>query len=591
MSTAIDRTPGRGELPESAESTADRAREVGSHLESGTGGAGAIGARRLTGLLVRLKWTLWRRSFRGNVGKVIGTVVGVLYGIGGLAAVVALLGATALLQDDVGPEVFPLLARGLAAVVVLAWLVLPLVSFGLDDTLDPRRLAALPRGARELQPGLLAAAMISLPALFTVIGVLILSAAEVTWMLVSGVPSPAALVAGILLVVPANLLGVGLCLLLPRAVLAQSSTRQSSRRGRELGGVLTLVVVIGGLYAFQLALPAIMENGGDLAGPARTASAVLAWTPFGALFAVPLDVAEGHPLIAAARLLIGLAAIALMWRWWGRSIDLALRSALAGEAASGRAATSPLVPRFVRADATGAAMGRSLRYWRRDSRYLGSIAVIPLMIALFTGMGMINPDQRPLCLVMLLFVCGLSGMSVGNELGFDGPAGWVNITAGIPARANLRGRIRAVACLMTPMVLIATVLCPLLMGAGALVPLLLPAGLGLMMSAWGVALAVGVRLPYPTSAPGTSPMRQRGGGSANAMIAMAISMLGIWVPQIPAIVLAITALVLGSAGLQLTAGLLSLLLGALTYRLSLAAASRVLDRRYPDLFQSVRAFV
>ena len=61
----------------------------------------------------------------------------------------------------------------------------------------------------------------------------------------------------------------------------------------------------------------------------------LAWTPIGALFSVPMDLAEGRVLTALLRAVIGASTIVLVWLWWRRSIDLSLTSALSGDASSG----------------------------------------------------------------------------------------------------------------------------------------------------------------------------------------------------------------------------------------------------------------
>src|SRR5690625_7125527 len=104
-------------------------------------------------------------------------------------------------------------------------------------------------------------------------------------------------------------------------------------------------------------------------------------------------------------------------------------------------------------------------------------------------------------LTMVVMMGGSTSMSVGSEIGCDGPAGWVTITAGLPARANLLGRIAAIAIIMGPPVLLITAIVPALYGMGQLVPLTMLGALGMMLTGWGLSLLVGVLLPYPTSAP------------------------------------------------------------------------------------------
>jgi ABC-2 type transport system permease protein len=550
---------------------------------------GSVRGIALVRLLMRLKWILWRRSFRKNVGKIVGTVFGGLYGLGGMAALVALV-VTAVVLDDGGP-LFPTAVRALGTALVLVWLLLPLLAFGIDDSLDPRRLALYPRTARELQPGLLAAAAISLPTLYTVLGVAIGSVGVIIWAAMHAAGA-IWMVLAIIAVIPAHLAGIVLCLLLPRAVLAHQASRASSRRGREVGGVIGIVVMLGALYGISLLGQSL--DGASLSLWSRvlaTGAQIGAWTPFGALFSAPVDLAQGALLPALVRILIGAAMIVLVWLWWRRSIDLAMREALVGDASSGSAKVSALVPRFVRSSAFGAVMGRSLRYWRRDSRYLASIVIMPVMLVFFVAMGLVNQNNHVTPFMGVLLVAAISGITLANEIGFDGPAGWVNITAGLSARANLRGRIAAMAVFTVPFLALAAIVVPLLMGRPDLVPMMLLGALGLMMGGWGASSLIGTIMPYPTAAPGTNPMKDRSSSNASAMIAMALATAAVFVPQLPAVGVAIWGLVVDSPAILIGAGVLSLVIGIVVLLVGLRLAERRLEAHYVDVFQRVHHHV
>ncbi|ATG51341.1 hypothetical protein CFK38_07215 [Brachybacterium vulturis] len=562
----------------SSEHTATAAAQSVSH--------GEISQRTLIRLQLKLKWTLWKRSYRKNVGKLIGTIVGVLYALGGLAGLVALFLGTTLWAGE--GETFPLVVRGLGAVTVLAWFLIPVLAFGLDDTLDPRAFALFPRTAEELQPGMFAAAGLSLPSLFTLVAVAIATGFELLWLILFG-QGALWIVLAALVLIPANLAAFALCLLLPRAWFAHSASRASSRSGREVGGILGFLLLFAAIYAFSLGaqkvddldvtllrewLPRIVE--------------ILAWTPVGALFAVPMDLAEGRVLSALLRAAIGAVTIALVWLWWRRSIDASLTSALTGDASSGDAKVSPLVPRFVRPGPFGAVMGKSLRYWRRDTRYLATLGIYPVIIVFFAAMGLMLPESRGMMLGMAIFMCGMSGISLANEIGFDGPSGWVNLVTAMPARANLLGRIAAQAVLMVPGVVVAMIVLPLLYGRTDLIPLAVMGALGAMVCGWGISMVVSVLLPYPSSPPGTNPMKDKSASSSNAMLAMAVAMVGVFVPLLPAIGVGVWGAIVGSLALTLLAGALALVAGAVMFLVGLRIAAVRLDARYPDVFQKVR---
>lgn len=550
---------------------------------------GEIRGRDLVRLQLKLKWTLWKRSYRKNVGKIIGTSIGVLYGLGGLAMLVFLFLGTTLWAGE--GELFPQIVRGLGAVTVLLWFLIPVLAFGIDDTLDPRSFALFPRSARELQPGMFAAAALSLPSLFTLLALAIATAFELLWLVLFG-QGAGWVVLGALALIPANLAGLALCLLLPRAWFAHSAARASSRKGRELGGIFGFLGMFVAIYAFSLSAQRIEDL--DMLWVREqlpVATEVLAWTPLGALFSVPMDLAEGRVLAALLRALIGAATIVLVWLWWRRSIDLSMTSALTGDSSSGQAKVSPLVPRFVPAGPFGAVMGKSLRYWRRDTRYLAALGIYPVVIVFFVAMGLMVPEARTLMLGMAVFMCAMTGLSISNEIGFDGPSGWVNIVAGAPARANLLGRIAAMAVLMIPAVVVITVALPLLYGLPELIPMTVLGSLGAMISGWGTSMVVGVLLPYPSSAPGTNPMKDKSASSSNAMLSMAISMVTVFVPMLPPLGLGIWGAIAGNLALITGAGVLAIVIGGAVLLIGLRIATVRLDARYPDIFQKVRDHV
>lgn len=580
------------EVLSTADRPADGAAGGGAPVDAAAAGTvehGSLPQKQLIPLLMKLKWALWKRSYRKNVGKIIGTAIGVLYAGGGLVGLVfAFIGLT--LASGEG-AMFPAVIRGLGAVTVLVWLLIPIFAFGLDDTLDPRRFALFPRSAKELQPGMFAAAALSLPTLLTMVAVAIATVFEVIWLLAFGAGTLWVVLALVALI-PANLAGIALCLLLPRAWFAHSASRSSSRSGRELGGIFGMLLFLGVIYGFSVSVQGLTDLDFDLVREwSLIAVSVLAWTPFGALFAIPMDLAEGQVLVALVRALIGAVTIVAVWLWWRRSLDLALTSALTGDASSGTAKVTSLVPRWVKPSPFGAALGRSLRYWRRDTRYLAAVAIYPLVFVFLIAMGLVLPESRPMMLVMAVLMAGLTGISLSNEIGFDGPAGWVNITAGMDARANLLGRVAAIALIMVPAALLAMIAIPLLYGVPHLIPLLVLGTAGLMLTGWGVSLIVGVLLPYPTSAPGTNPMRDKSASSANAFLAMGAASLGVFVPQLPAIGLAAWGVLRGSLMIQVIAGMVALTIGVLMLWLGVRIGSRRLSTHSPELFQKVRDHV
>ncbi|HEY5013814.1 MAG TPA: hypothetical protein VIK61_14075, partial [Acidimicrobiia bacterium] len=115
-------------------------------------------------VLVRLKLRLLRNRYRrsGALGMVLGAIVAIL--AGGFGFTMAFTG---------GHNTDPRLSRAFvlvgATVLLVAWALLPLLTFGVDETLDPARLQLLPLPRRPLMTGLLLSSLVG----FAPFGVLV----------------------------------------------------------------------------------------------------------------------------------------------------------------------------------------------------------------------------------------------------------------------------------------------------------------------------------------------------------------------------------------------------------------------------------
>lgn len=98
--------------------------------------------------LVRFKLTLLRRSFTGDTGRVIAFLAALFWGGG--ATLLASVGLIAARGESI-EAARPWVISGLVGLTI-GWIIMPLLFFGTDDTLDPRRFALLPLSARRLRP-------------------------------------------------------------------------------------------------------------------------------------------------------------------------------------------------------------------------------------------------------------------------------------------------------------------------------------------------------------------------------------------------------------------------------------------------------
>ncbi|TDC49379.1 ABC transporter permease [Micromonospora sp. KC207] len=548
---------------------------------------------------VRLKLRVMGNNFRGQGWRVAMFAGSVIAGLWFAGTGFFLLAAPGLVDEPTYALMTAAFGGGL---LVLGWLLLPLVFFGVDETLDPARFALLPLSRRTLVTGLFAAALVSVPAVAALIaaGGLVLTSG-----LLGG--AAAALVAAVGVVA-----GLLLCVAASRAMTSAFATMLRSRRVRDLAAVL-LAVLAALLGPLQIvALAAVRQADWDrLTGVAR----IVGWTPFGAPWTVGVDVAEGRAWAVPVKLLITALTIgALLW-WWSRSLESAMVGAAGGGPAkarggSTRAGTGPTGAHsgavgqlfswavgWARRDRFGALVARDCRYWWRDARRranLITIAVIgifvPVMVnfggASFStgdGMELAAPNSSPMLVSLSMIVVGaLASVTLANQFGFDGSAYAANVVAGVPGRLELLARMAAFSVYVLPMLGVVAVLLGMVLGQ--------PAWLGVMagslVASYGAGLAISafVSVLGAYSLPETSNpfATNSGAGGAKSFLAL-LSMLGAAAASVPMVV---AAALLGDAWLWLAPplgfayGLGAALLGAYL-------AGDVLDRRTPELLTAI----
>ncbi|SCL22256.1 ABC-2 type transport system permease protein [Micromonospora nigra] len=537
---------------------------------------------------VRLKLRVMGNNLRGRGWRVALFVVGVLTGLWLAAAGFFLLASPGL----AGGDRYALTAAAFGGgVAVLGWLLLPLVFFGVDETLDPARFALLPLPRRTLVTGLFAAALVSVPAISVLLA---LSGLVVTAALVGGVA--AALVTAVGVVA-----GMLLCVAAARAVTSAFATMLRSRRVRDLAAVL-LAVAAALLGPLQIAgLAAIQDADLDrLAGVAE----VIGWTPFGAPWTAGIDVAEGRVWAAPVKLLITAATIAALLAWWSRSLESAMVGAAGGGAAPARRGTAggPVAQLFPRAlgwaarDRFGALVAREARYWWRDARRranLITVAVVGLFVPVMVNMGgfavdseqgfSMAADSSPVVVsVSMVFVGLLAAVTLANQFGFDGSAYAAHVVAGVSGRMELRARMVAFSLYVLPMLGGITVVLAVVLGEPGWIGVMA----GTLVATYGAGLAVNSFLSVlgAYSLPETSnPFAMNSGAGVAKSFLTLLSMLATGVAALPMVV---AAALLGDVWLWLALpvgvgfGVGSALLGAYL-------AGDVLDRRMPELLSTV----
>jgi ABC-2 type transport system permease protein len=531
---------------------------------------------------VRLKMRLLRNGLRGQVWRVVAFLVGLVFALW-MAVLAALgLGSSALASRDVGFVV----ATFAGTAVVLGWTFFPLLFFGVDETLDPARFALLPVRPGVLAAGMLAAAFVGVPAAATLVGTSGLA-------LAAGIRF-GAVEAGVALAGVA--LGLVLGVVASRAVTSAFATLLRSRRMRDLAAV-TIAVLASATGPLQWAIMAMLGQGS--VGQALRVAEVLGWTPLGAPYVLPYDIAERRWAEAGARLALTVAVIALLLWWWSRTIE----SAMVGVSTGGRTkpvrgetvgAVESLVPPILRwvarPTAFWAIVASQSRFWWRDARRRASLvsilmasAVLP--IALNIGGVAAGRGLGAAGLGFAMTMAGtMGGMLLGNQFGFDGSAYAAHLLAQVPGRDELRARAVAIGLVAVPVQVAVVVTTTLVVGTSQQ----LPTGLGLLAASFGSAVAAAAVLSVlaPYALPdNTNPFAiNSGGGSAKGLLAL-VAMVATFAVTTPAFV---AAFLLGSWSV----GVWLVLPLGLAYGLGAAmvgthVAGEVLERRGPEILVAV----
>ncbi|MFD7873829.1 transporter [Streptomyces sp. NPDC059766] len=475
----------------------------------------------LTATVVRLKLSLLRNGLRQSGGRRAAFVVSAVAAL--LFAALQLLGLIALRGHAHAASLVGLLT----AVLALGWAVMPLFFPSGDETLDPTRLVMLPLRPRPLVRALLAASLVGVGPLVTL---MLLAGSAVCVAHGTAAGAVAAVAVALALLV---------CVALARAVAIANIRLLTSRRGRDLAVLSGLVVAIGA----QVVNFGAQRLGVSGLAPLDPVYAVVRWVPPASAVGAVDSVSRGAYGTAAAQLALTVGALVLLVAAWARSLTRLMTapdgSTVQRTESEGRERGTSWGPaRLLPAGRTGTVMERSLRYIWRDPKtkaaWVTSLA-IGLIVPVF------NALQGTGSIYFACFAAGMLGIQMYNQFGQDTSAFWmVALTISTPrdAYAELRARALALLLITLPYATLVTVLTTAVLGDWRR----LPEVLGLSLALLGAMLATGAwtsaRFPYSIPqegyknvAPGQSGLALisiLGGMVAAALLCAPVLALAIW---------------------------------------------------------------
>ena len=540
--------------------------------------------RRVTAWhFVRLKLRVTANGLRGHGWRVALFVLGVLFALGAAVTGYLVLALPGLLGEVRAAGAVAALG---GAALVLGWLFLPLVFFGVDESLDPARFALLPLGRHTLVSGLFAASLAGIPAIATLVA---------TFGIVHGAAALAGPLAGVTALVGV-ICGLLLCVSLCRAVTSAFSTALRSRRARDLAAVL-LAVLAALISPLQLLVMAGARN----ADWDRVVAVgrIVGWTPLGAPYSLGQEVVEGRLWAVPVKLLITLVTLGVLALWWSRSLETAMLGATGS--ARGRDTTAPLgspvdrlFPRmlpWLPRNRFGALVAREVHYWWRETRRRANLITftvvgifLPVMLTVSGDITAASGSGRALLGAgsSLIFVGALAALSLANQFGFEGNAYAANVIAGVPGRTELHARVLGYSIYLVPLLTVVAVVVGVVVDRPAGVPALL----GMLIAAYGTGLAlvlpVSVRAAYALPDTANPFAISSGAGMAKGFLSFA-ALIAASVATLP---LVVAAFLLGDAWVWL--GLpLGIAYGTAAYLVGVRVAAVILDRRMPELLATV----
>ncbi|HMM94583.1 hypothetical protein [Phycicoccus sp.] len=513
----------------------------------------------MTLLVVRLRLRMWRTAMSRSSIHLVSSIVG---GLAALGVVLVLGPSIALLAA--WPLRLVALTVPLFATATLLWVVLSLVATGVDNVLDPARFSVLPLRARELARGLLAATLTGIPALM--LSVLAL-AQVVAW---AGHPTalPAALVAAVL--------GTLTAVLGSRAVTSALARVMTTRGGRVLGAVVVSLVTL-----LPLVLNLVLTTGAvglDLGGfDASRSARVAAWTPVGWAWGLPFDVATGRWGTALVHLVLALALLVVLWRVWVAQLERVLTSPMTTGGGQ-RIGRGRLLPRLLGRSPVAAVAARRVRAWYRDSR-LVSIALRTAVLPVFFVVQSVLTHSGALAGTGVVTLAVFAGLTLMNDLAFDGPAWWMHVSTGLRGWEDRLGRAVASAVVFGP-VLVLTFVVAVAIGAITSVVPWLSVVVAAFLASLGLAVGVGAVLPGTAPRTGGNPFAASSGGAAQGCVTATVSFVG---PLVLVLPVGIAAVLTAGSPWRWVVLAVSAVYGAALLAAGVVLGGRRLDRTEPEM--------
>jgi len=517
-------------------------------------------------IFARLKLRLLANGLKRSKNKTA-LVFSILFAL--ILLGLGIIGLVALRLAD--PAWFRPVVTSSLAVLMVAWLVLPLLIGMTDGTVDPSRLAHLPIRRHQLIAGLLASTLIGIMPIS--IGIVLL-----------GFVMFANSVGSAIVIVVAAILALLLGSVLAQVGSASLSGLLRGRRTRDIAGAVLGFLAIGGGLLAQFGLQLIDDiELHQLEAFARIAR----WTPGGWVGQAMVWGTEGRWLPAVGALIATAAGIVVAGAAWWALLD---RLMTASEARGGGESTGTLVPRLLGrlpglSPAIKASTARSLKTIRRDPRAWAAMAgQLPMLLLVGFPITALSDENRSAA-VLFTGALGLyAGILNSNLFGFDGRAVWLDQLAGPTMKPVLWGKSLAHGLIIVPFLVVIVFSLAFFTDGWRYVI----AGFGLAIGSFGCITGVLARssvlhgMPAPD---GVNPFAGQGTGqgAAQGFRLMGAFLLGLMLAFVPSVL--VVGLSLLRWWIGAVAAPLAACFGLFAWRWGVNSAARTVERDAPEFLE------
>ncbi len=518
----------------------------------------------MVGVLIRMRLRLMAHSLSGTT-RVIAFVAGTVIG---LAAALGTVFVTATTEHPFS------VASLLFTVWTLGWILVPVLTAGSDETLQPEHFSLLPIRPLRLAFGLAVASVVGVAPIMTLIAFAGLL-----------VPATSQGLAVVLVAAVGIILQLALAVLASRVVVGWLGSVLRSRRGRDLGVLLTAGV---GLLTVPMQL-LVRSIGPVLLGISDSPlGATLHLLPVSWSVSAVRAAADGKWLLTA--LLLGALSvlIGLLALLWSALLRRRLTTAARDSTGSTGKGGGGLLERVLPTTPTGAVLAKEVRVWWRDVRrraVLFPALLIGLAMPLLMGAG--NGSTRSILPYGGLIAAVLSIVNCANLYGFDVAALRQILVSPVSPHADIRGRQLGWCVYVAPVAVLGSLALPAIAGATDAYPWVLsltPVALG---AGSGAVVLLSVLAPYPAPERRGNPFASRSRpGCAVALKQWATTLMLVLVAT-PTLAVLLAGSLLGQPALRWWALPVGVLTGVVLAWWWGRIAARRLHNRGPELLSGL----